>query len=117
MQTILAIYTWVMAHPFECVQWLLFAWGIANIVWAQWPKPKSDKAQTLWKAIHHVFQLISTSAGAKGTFTWPSLIRAVLGALLSAPDPFADHPSDAAPATPPADAPARDPSPTKPDGK
>lgn len=114
MQTILAMYTWVIAHPWECVQWILFAWAIANVIWAQWPKPKSDKALAVWKAIHHVFQLISTSAGAKGTFTWPSLIRAVLGALLSGPDPFEDGGADA-PSKPAAEAPPRDPAPTKPE--
>jgi len=87
-QTLLSAFVWVKAHPFETLQWLLFAWGIANVLWAQWPKPKSERAQKVWAFLHHLFQLIATTSEAKGTFTWPSIVRAVLGGLVKAPDPF-----------------------------
>lgn len=107
MQTIMQVYAWVVAHPFECVQYLALFLAVANVLWAQWPKPKSDKAQAIWKAVHHALQLVVTSAGAKGTFTWPSLIRAVLNSLLKGPDPF-DTPADPAPVAAPEPSGAKD---------
>ena len=83
-----ALFLYIKAHPIETVQWLLLAWGALNVAWAQWPMPKSAKAQAVWKVIHHVFQLIATSAGSAGTFTWPSLLRGILATFTSVPNPF-----------------------------
>lgn len=106
MDTFLSCWAWVKSHPMDCVQYLLIAWAVANVVWAQWPKPKSDKAQAVWKLLHHVFQLIATTAKAQGTFTWPSLIRAIIGGIMASPDPFADQtPKLAQPAKESGDAP------------
>ena len=93
MTTILAMANWLKGHPWETVQYLLLIWGVANVVWAQWPKPKSERAETVWKWLHHLFQLVATTAEAKGTFTWPSLVRALLAAVLKVPTPDPFQPS------------------------
>lgn len=88
MQSLLLAFEWIKANPWETIQWIIFVWSILNIVWAQWPRPKSPKAEVIWKFVHHVFQLIVTAAQAKGTFTWPLLARVLLRGMLTAPDPF-----------------------------
>ena len=84
------IFAWVAAHPFETVQGVLLVWGVLNVLWAQLPKPTSPFGIAVWKWTHTIFLLVSTHASAGGTFTWPSLIRAVMAGLLNqpAPDPF-----------------------------
>lgn len=91
MTTLATAINWFKSHPWETIQYLLFMWGIANVIWAQWPKPKSERAEAVWKWLHHLFQLVATTADAKGTFTWPSIVRAVMAAVLKVPtpDPFA----------------------------
>lgn len=88
MQTLITAFEWVKQNPMACVEWIIVAWTIANIVWAQWPKPKSPQAEAVWRAVHHVLQLIATTAKGAGTFTWPSLLRLLIGQALKAPDPF-----------------------------
>lgn len=94
-------YSWIAAHPAASVQYLLLAWGLANILWAQWPKPHSPTGIAIWKFLNRALLLVSTHSTAQGTFTWPSLIRAVLAGLLNKPvaDPF--EPSCPTPAVPP----------------
>ena len=78
MQTILDAYAWIKDNPASALQALFAIWAVANVVWAQWPQPKSPLAMKVWAGIHHGMQLIATSAQAAGTFTWPSLVRILL---------------------------------------
>lgn len=90
MTYVLAAYAWVCAHQSLTVEIVLMIWGLANVAWAQWPKPHSAKAQSVWKMLHSIFQLIVTHASAGGTFTWPWLVRSVMNSVLgpASPDPF-----------------------------
>jgi hypothetical protein len=85
-----SVYEWCAHNPMQVVQVLLAIWALANVVWAVWPRPKSERWQTVWKILHTVFGLIATHSSASGTFTWPSLIRFVVQGVmkLPAPDPF-----------------------------
>ena len=93
-----AAHTWISLHPTQTLEILLVMWGLANIVWAQWPKPHSAQAQKFWTGIHDALLLVATHASAKGTFTWPSIIRL----FTQGPDPFGAL-------TPPAEKPPQDP--------
>ena len=90
MNTITSAWNWVLDNPGESLQVLLILWGVVNVIWAQIPKPKDPRAQRVWMLIHHVLLLAVTSSRSPGTFTWPSVMRAIGGELLSSPDPFAD---------------------------
>lgn len=94
MDQLLEIYSWCAAHPKETAEVVLFVWGIANVVWALWPRPHSDRGQKVWKWLHALLGLVATHTTAKGTFTWPSLVRTVVTGVLKvqAPDPFTEHP-------------------------
>ena len=95
MSAVVSAFAWIKAHPAECVQYLAAAWAIANVLWAQWPKPKSPKAQAIWQWVHTIMQLVVTHSSAAGTFTWPAIIRSVLTAFtqMKAPNPF-ESPDD-----------------------
>ena len=79
------------------MQSLIILWGIANVLWALWPKPKSERAQRIWMLLHHVMQLVVTTSRASGTLTWPFLLRAVGTQLFQGPDPFTEPVLHAAP--------------------
>ena len=102
MDTVQAVFAWASEHPESVVQIVLMLWAVANVVWAQLPKPKTQKAQWAWKFIHTIFGLVSTHATAKGTFTWPSLLRAVMTGMFKkgGPDPFVDADGDGKPDSP-----------------
>lgn len=86
-----SVYVWLQAHPDFALQAVVIAWGLLNVVWAQLPKPQSEKWQKVWVWTHHLLQLIVTHASDKGTFTWPSLVRLL---MVDAGSPFgeADRP-------------------------
>jgi hypothetical protein len=90
MNYLVSAWSWIWTHQSTVIEILLLAWGIANVVWAQWPKPVSPKAQNILKIVHAVFQLIVTHASTGGTFTWPWLIRAAMNSVFgpATPDPF-----------------------------
>ena len=99
METAKVVFGWIQDHPEAFVQLLVLVWAVLNVIWAQWPKPHSLPGQRVWKVIHGVFGLVATHATTRGTFTWPSLLRAlVVGVLkLPAPDPFVDADGDGVP--------------------
>lgn len=86
--TIQSAIAWAQAHPGTVIEYLLAMWAIANVVWSQWPRPKSAKAERIWGVIHSLLQLVVTHSTAPGTFTLPWLVRL----LVSAPDPLAQLP-------------------------
>lgn len=99
MQQFFALLVWVKGHPVDFVQYVILAWGVANVLWAQWPKPKSEWGKKVWIAVHHGLQLMVTTTQALGTFTWPSLIRALFKAWVQAPNPFGDNTAPKPPAS------------------
>lgn len=67
------------------MQVLLAVWGVAQLIWAQWPKPHSEKASKIFNAIHSVFLMIVTHSSAPGTFTWPAVVRWIIGFFATMP--------------------------------
>jgi hypothetical protein len=79
-------YAYLAAHPQQTVEGLLVFWGLANIVWAHWPKPVSPAAQKVWAGLHDALLLISTHASQPGTFTLPGIARI----FVKSQDPFGE---------------------------
>jgi len=77
-------YAWLAAHPQQAIEGLLLFWGLANVVWSQWPKPHSPFAQKVWAGLHDALLLVSTHATQPGTFTLPGILRI----FVQGPDPF-----------------------------
>ena len=88
MEFVKTLYTWLADNPETVLQVVFVLWAAANVVWAQWPKPKTDRAEQIWKWVHFVMGLITTHATAKGTFTWPQLLKPILDKVVETPDPF-----------------------------
>ncbi len=88
LATLASVLAWAQAHPGTVIEYLLALWAIVNVVWSQWPRPKSAKAERIWGVIHSLLQLVVTHSTAPGTFTLPWLVRL----LVSAPDPLAQLP-------------------------
>lgn len=96
------ILAWIYYNPEAVINASLFVWAIANVVWAQLPRPRSKARLRVWRGLHSVFGLVATHSTAPGTFTWPSLARAIVSGVLKlpAPDPFEDADGDGVPDRP-----------------
>jgi len=77
LEALKALGSWIRQHPTEAIT---IGWVLMNILWAQLPVSwfKNPKANKLLSSIHTVFQFVVTHASLAGTFTWPSILRALL---------------------------------------
>jgi hypothetical protein len=69
---------WLAAHRQDAVDVVIFVWLGANLLWAEWPMPKSARARRIWRLVHSVLQLVVTHRSEPGTFTLPWLARIAL---------------------------------------
>jgi hypothetical protein len=69
----------ILAHPYEA---LVCLWILANVAWAQLPRPTNPTLLRLWTAVHAILGLAVTHSKEEGTFTMPSILRAFVEGML-----------------------------------
>ena len=84
MLMLATIFAWIKANPVMCV---LVAALVLNVLFAQLPKPTTERGLKIWNFFRTIGLVFSTHSTEPGTFTWPMVLKWILDAIVPIPEP------------------------------